>query len=485
MELHYLSATEALALFRARELSPVELMRAIIERAEKVEPVINAFAERLFDEALSQARDAEERYLGKGGGEPRPLEGIPVATKEKHAIAGRSLTEGSVVNAGNVATENAPVIDRILAAGGIIHARTTTPEFSCSFFTHTRMWGVTRNPWNTGYTPGGSSGGSAASLAAGTTLLASGSDIAGSTRVPAAFTGTVGFKAPYGRIPGAPPLAADFYRGDGPLARTVDDCVVFANVLIGPDPRDHTSLRPRLTLPAGPEYEPVAGMRLALCVRLGDYPVSTEVEASTRAAARALADAGAAVTEIELPWTHAEIRQTTAAHFTQIFGAIIGEIARDHRDELMPYTVALADQMAWAREQLSFLDGLRTEARMQRELAEAMGPFDALICPTTTTPGLPAEFGRLGPEDGEVLGRAENATMTVPFNINNRCPVLAVPSGYAEPSAELAGPSAELAGPSGLPLGIQIVGHTYDDPTVFRVGKALERLRPWTRRPPL
>jgi aspartyl-tRNA(Asn)/glutamyl-tRNA(Gln) amidotransferase subunit A len=368
--------------------------------------------------------------------------------------------------AGNVATENAPVIDRILAAGGIIHARTTTPEFSIAYFTYSDVWGVTRNPWNTAYTPGGSSGGSAAALAAGTTLLASASDIAGSTRVPAAFTGTVGFKAPYGRIPGAAPLSADFYRGDGPLARTVDDCVAFANALIGPDPRDHTSLRPRLTLPV--EYEPVAGMRIALCVRLGDYPVVAEVESNTRAAARALADAGATVEEIELPWTHAEILRAVGAHFTQIFGSIITETARDHRDQLMPYTVAFADQMARASELITFLEGLRIETRMQRELAEAMAPFDALICPTTAIPGLPAGDGLLGPEDGEVLGPAETATMTVPFNISNRCPVLAVPSGHAE---------------SGLPTGIQIVGHTYDDATVFRVGKALEQARPWAYTP--
>ncbi|HEX6527379.1 MAG TPA: amidase family protein, partial [Streptosporangiaceae bacterium] len=179
-----------------------------------------------------------------------------------------------------------------------------------------------------------------------------------------------------------------------------------------------------------------------------------------------------------------EIRRTSAVHLTQIFGAIIGEIARDHRDELMPYTVALADQMAWAREHLSFLDGLRTEARMQRELAEAMRPFDALICPTTTKPGLPAEYDQLGPEEGQVLGPPETAAMTVPFNISNRCPVLAVPSGYAEPSAGPAEPSAQLT-EHGLPTGIQIVGHTYDDATVFRVGKALELARPWTRRPPL
>jgi aspartyl-tRNA(Asn)/glutamyl-tRNA(Gln) amidotransferase subunit A len=159
-DLPYLSAADAQSLFAGGELSPVELMRAVIERTEKVEPVINAFTERLFDEALAQARHAEDRYLGKGGLAPRPLEGIPVAAKEKHAIAGRSLTEGSLVHRDNIATENHPVIDRVLAAGGIVHARTTTPEFSLATYTHSRLWGVTRNPWHPGFTPGGSSGGS-------------------------------------------------------------------------------------------------------------------------------------------------------------------------------------------------------------------------------------------------------------------------------------------------------------------------------------
>ena len=469
MELTYLSAVEALALFRSRELSPVELMRAVIDRAEKTEPVINAFSERLSGEALAEAHRAEDRYLGKNGLEPRPLEGIPVAAKEKHAIAGRSLTEGSLANAGNMATENAPVIDRVLAAGGIIHARTATPEFSVTYVTHTKLWGVTRNPWHTAYTPGGSSGGSAAALAAGSTVLATGSDIGGSTRVPAAFTGTVGFKAPYGRIPGVAPLSADFWRGDGPLARTVGDCIVFANALIGPDPRDHTSLRPKLTLPA--EYQPVTGMRLALCVRLGDYPVTAEVEANTRAAAQALSGAGAVVEEIELPWQCELIRAATGAHFSRIFGAIVAEVAREHRAQLMPYTVGFADIMESAGQRISFLDGLRIETLMQRQLAEAMAPYDALICPTTTIPGIPAEDNLAGPDivlDGEILGQPETAVMTVPFNICNRCPVLAVPSGHAG---------------NGLPTGIQIVGHTYDDPTVFRVGKALEQARPWTYTP--
>ncbi|MEU3402278.1 amidase [Streptomyces filamentosus] len=467
-DLAYLSATEARRLFETRELSPVELMRAVIDRAEQTEPVVNAFTERLFDEALAQARHAEDRFLGKGGLAPRPLEGIPVATKEKHAIAGRSLTEGSLVNTGVTATENAPVIDRVLEAGGIIHARTATPEFSIATFTHSRLWGVTRNPWNPNLTPGGSSGGAGASLAAGSTLLATASDIGGSTRIPAAFTGTVGFKAPYGRIPGAAPLSADHYRGDGPMARTVDDCLAFANVLAGPDPRDHVSLRPKLVLPT--EFAPVSGMRIALCLRLGAYDVHPEIEANTRAVARTLTDAGAVVEEIELPWTKDDLLMSLAAHFASLFGALVSEIEAQHRDLMTAYTAAFADTMAIARERVTYLDGLRTETRLQRELSEAMTPFDALVCPTTAVPGLPAGDDLLGRlvVNGEDHGEPLWAAMTAPFNINNRCPVLNVPSGHST---------------WGLPTGVQIVGHTYDDATVFRVGKALERLRPWTYTP--
>ncbi|MFI5808178.1 amidase [Streptomyces sp. NPDC051561] len=468
-DLPYLSATEARQLFESRSLSPVELVRAVIDRAEKTEPVVNAFAERLFDEALEQARHAEDRFLGKNGRSPRPLEGIPVAAKEKHAMAGRSLTEGSLAKRGNVATENAPVIDRILDAGGIIHARTTTPEFSIATFTHSRIWGLTRNPWNPEFTPGGSSGGSAAALAAGSALLASASDIGGSTRIPAAFTGTVGFKAPYGRNPGSGALAADHYRGDGPLARTVDDCVLFQNVLAGPDPRDHATIRPKLTLPTA--YEDVTGMRIALCVRLGAYDVHPEMEANTRATARALAEAGAHVEEIELPWTQDDLLTAFAGHFATIFAETVTEVAEQHRDQLTSYAQNYVDVMAFVRTQVTYLGSLRAENRLQTQLAQAMGPYDALICPTTAVPGWHAGDDMTGQRlvvNGEDHGETLWAAMTLPFNINNRCPVLNVPSGQSS---------------WGLPTGVQIVGHSYDDATVFRVGKALEGLRPWTYTP--
>ncbi len=204
-----------------------------------------------------------------------------MATKEKHQLAGEPLEQGLMAHRGRVAAADHPVVERILAAGGIIHARTATPEFSCATVTHSPLWGVTRNPWNPSRTPGGSSGGAGAALAAGTTVLATASDIAGSTRVPAAFTGTVGYKAPYGRVPGLPPLSADHYRGDGPMARTVSDTALLAGVISGAHPADHTSW--------GAPDDPLAGVRdavaeiwgvrVGLSVHLGKEPVATYTRA--------------------------------------------------------------------------------------------------------------------------------------------------------------------------------------------------------------
>ena len=190
-DLHYLTATEALRLFRSRELSPAELMAAVIARAEAVEPAINAFAETRYEQAMDQAREAEARYAGQGP-EPGPLEGLPVAVKEEAPIEGQRHTLGSVPLREVVADHTAVFVQRIIDAGGIVHARSTTPEFSCAPFTWTKLWGVTRNPWNTAYSPGGSSGGSAATLVAGSATLATGSDIGGSIRIPASFCGVIG-----------------------------------------------------------------------------------------------------------------------------------------------------------------------------------------------------------------------------------------------------------------------------------------------------
>lgn len=471
-KLHYLSAVEALRLFRSRELSPVELMEAVAERAAEVNGTVNAFTEQLQDEAMAAARVAERRYLaGDYDDDGSLLLGLPVATKEKHAIAGRSLSQGLLAWAEDVAAVDHPVVERIEAAGGIIHARTTSPEFSCATVTHSPMWGVTRNPWNPDCSPGGSSGGAGAALAAGMTTLATASDIAGSTRLPASFTGNVGYKAPYGRIPGMPPLSADWYRGDGPMARTVADTALLANVMAGPHQLDHTSVGPAAPLPL--EYDGVERMRIALCIRLGDYPVMPDIEANTRAVAAALEAAGAVVEEIELPWTTRGISETIFTHFGHILGQAMEAATAGSEERLAAYTRRFMADARAAASRHTLLDGLTAEARIQAQLADAMAGFDALICPASAVSALKADEDYLDGIDvgGVRLEHYWEAHMTAPFNINNRCPVLAVPSGLAD---------------VGIPTGVQIVGHPFDDHTVFRIGAAVEQVRPWAdMTPPL
>ncbi|MFF8410099.1 amidase [Streptomyces omiyaensis] len=471
-ELAYLPATEALARFRDRSLSPVELMTAVIARAEAVEPKVNALAERTFEEALAAAREAEARYLGKGPA-PRALEGLAVATKEEQPIAGRRSTDGSLAFRDEIADETHPVVERVRAAGGIVHARTTTPEFSCAAFTQSRLWGVTRNPWNLEFSPGGSSGGAGAALASGTTTLATGSDIGGSIRIPASCTGTVGYKPPYGRVPAMAPFNLDTYCHDGPMARTVADCALLQNVIAGPHPLDAVSLRPRFTLPGG--FEGVEGLRVALSVTLGDWPVDPEVEAHTRAVAEALRAAGAVVEEVEVPITRAEVREAAMIHFGTVFGPYVASVAADHGDLLTAYALDFAARTAEAaREPGSVMRGLELEAGVQRKLGLLHTRHDVLLCPTTAVPALKADDDHLSTRiviEGVELDSYLEAAMTTAFNIAGRCPVLSVPSGLAS---------------TGVPTGVQIVGRTYDDTTVFRVAAAVEAARPWSaRRPPL
>src|SRR5437660_10928680 len=165
-------------MYRSGELSPVELMSAVIERAEEVDGDVNALCHRFFDQAMEQAREAERRYAGNGEA-PRPLEGIPTAIKEEEAVAGQPWTQGSLIYKDEVAAESSPFAERILESGAIVHARSTAPEFSCAGFTHSRLWCVTRNPWNLKYGVGGSSGGSGAALAGGAATLASGPALGG------------------------------------------------------------------------------------------------------------------------------------------------------------------------------------------------------------------------------------------------------------------------------------------------------------------
>jgi Asp-tRNA(Asn)/Glu-tRNA(Gln) amidotransferase A subunit family amidase len=459
-----LTAVDALAAMRAKELSPVELLASVQARADAVEPVVNAFTERLNDDAAAAAKDSEQRFAR--GGDVRPLEGLPVALKEEVPVAGWRMRYGSLA-VDEVADETAPVAERTFAAGAVVHARTTTPEFSCTGYTHSKLWGITRNPWNPSVCVGGSSGGSGASLASGTSLLASGSDIGGSIRIPASINGVVGFKAPHGRVPISPPFNLDRYCHDGAMARTVADAALFHNVLAGPHPDDMTSIRPKLEIPTS--LDGVEGLRIALSIDLGSWDVDDEIVENTRAAAADLEGAGAIVEEVELPWTLERLMAAARRHFASVFGASIAEACDASPDLVNDYSVAWADDVRSLMDDAgSVLRGLEMEGELWKPLGRVLETHDALICPTWAMPGIPAGDSFLGAlfDDGGPNDRQFSCFMTTPFNIFSACPVLAVPSGVA--------PS------NGVPTGIQIVGRTFDDVTVFRIGAALEQVRPWS-----
>ena len=459
-----LTATEALAQMRAKGLSPVELLASVRARAEVVEPTVNALTEQLGEPADDAARDSEARY--QRGDAIRPLEGVPVAIKEEMPVAGWRMRYGSLA-VDEIAEHTAPVPERIFAAGAVVHARTTTPEFSCAGYTHSKLWGITRNPWNPEVAVGGSSGGSGASLASGTSTLASGSDIGGSIRIPASINGVVGYKAPHGRVPTYPPFNLDRYCHDGAMARTIADTALFHNALAGPHPLDMTSLRPKLEIPS--ELAGIGGMHIALSVDLGSWEIDDDVAANTRAAAQALEAAGAVVDEVKIPWSLDRIMSAARRHFAAIFGAYIAEICDAAPDLVTDYAMAWADDVrSLISEPGAFLHGLDMEGELWAPLGELYETYDALICPTWAVAGIPAGDSYIGQlfDDGGPNDRQFTCYMTTPFNLFSACPVLAVPSG--------------IAASNGVPTGIQIVGRTYDDVTAFRIGAALERVRPWT-----
>jgi aspartyl-tRNA(Asn)/glutamyl-tRNA(Gln) amidotransferase subunit A len=451
-DLYRLSARDALDLFASRALSPVELMEAVIRRAEQVEPEINAFPHTYYDEALEAAREAEARYAGRGP-RPRPLEGIPVAIKDETAIRGQPLTQASLIHKDDVADHTSLVAERILRAGGIVHARAATPEFSAAPFTHSRLYGITRNPWNPAYSPGGSSGGGAAALAAGSATLANGSDIGGSIRIPATFCGVVGFKPPYGRVPVEPPYNLDHYCHDGPLARTVSDCAVLQNVIAGPHPADPVALRPKLRIPG--ELRGVDGWRIGYTPDLG-YDVDPEVRAGVLEAVEALREAGATVEEVAVGWTHGDVEAAARAHFGALFGGSVDEERRAHRDLMSAYTVKFGEESGDVT-MADYVRGLSVEAEIHAALSRIHRRYRALVGPGFGVAKLRAGDDCLDVDVYDFL-------LTVVFNICSRNPVVSVPSGRTA---------------DGVPTGVQIAGRPYDDVSVFRAARALERVRPW------
>jgi len=467
LDLCYMTATEAIAAFKTRALSPVELLKAIIARCEQLEPKVNALTYTYFDRALEQAKAAESQYARRGG-EPRPLEGVPVAIKDFHPVKGEITTFGSKIYRDYRPDHTAPTVQRLLDAGAIMHCRTTTPEFAHAGMTASPLWGITRNPWNLEYTPGGSSGGAGAALAGGMTTLADGTDGGGSIRIPASLAGAVGYKPPFGRNPLDLDHPLETILHYGPMTRSVSDAALMQNIMTGPHLDDICSLREKVFLPEAPED--IRGWKVAYSMDLGFYSVDPEVRRNTLSALEAFKSLGCTVEEVNLGWNWG-VNNAWMTYWTVLFAGLLGDKLPRWRYEMTEGLVRMIESgAALSADRFYRINPVRGE--MYKTLGPILEDYQVLICPTTALPAVKHDHDASDMSftiDGAKVPASIGWYMTMPFNLVSQCPVIAVPTGFAA---------------SGIPTGMQIVGKTFDDLSVFRAAGAYEKARPWRGRRP-
>jgi aspartyl-tRNA(Asn)/glutamyl-tRNA(Gln) amidotransferase subunit A len=469
-DLRFLSASAAAALIRRRALSPVECVAAVLEAIEASQPTLNAFVTVCRDRATAEAREAEAAVAR--GAPLGPLHGVPVSVKDLVDTAGIRTTHGSFVFADHVPAHDAVGVARLRAAGAIVVGKTTTPEFGHKGLTDSPLTGVTRNPWRHDVTPGGSSGGAAAAVAAGLGPLGLGTDGAGSIRGPAACTGIVGLKPTRGLVPHE--AAGDVFASNayaGPMTRTVQDAALMLSVLAGPDPRDPWTLGGRGLAPVSPMLggSDLTGVRIGYVRRMHNRLVDDEVQGATDGALKALAALGAEIDEVDeaIDWVEYEGRVL----YQTGFAARVAPLLERWRYRLDPSLLAFAE---WGRG-FSMLD-LRAAESARTRLYQAVqclfARFDFLVSPTTARPPLPVTFKATDEVtiNGEPCGltRQSWTAYQYPFNLTGH-PAVSIPSGFTR---------------DGLPTGLQIVGRWWADLDVLRVAAAFEQARPWAARRP-
>ena len=455
-DLVYLSAAEALKLFREKKLSPVELLNAQIQRIESLNDRVNCIAYPHFEDALVSARESEQRYVK---GNPLPLDGIPCAIKDDADVKGWRHHWGSLLLKDKEPAEaDSPVVDMIRRTGAVMHIQTTAPEFFLAGVTWSHLWGVTRNPWNLDYTPGGSSGGSCAALAAGFTTLALGSDMGGSIRIPAAMCGLYGFKPPFGRVP----TSEVAYETFGPLARTFSDMNLFQQFISGSHPGLHASLKPKLDYPES--YGPVKGWKVAVDP-LNAYEAEldgTVTQSITETVAR-LRDIGCDVVEMDLGFRHSDFEFMLSGLMSTEMG-MLAVLAAGGMDALTPYVRdfietygdKMGPQYAYAAAELL----IRYHRQVQEKVFQ--NGFKAIVMPTMLTPYVKADWFS-SPDNATVTvnGRQVESRMgffsTWMWNLLGRYPVVNVPAGLTRER---------------IPLGVQITANTFDDLTAFQLASA-------------
>jgi aspartyl-tRNA(Asn)/glutamyl-tRNA(Gln) amidotransferase subunit A len=465
-ELCWRPAAELAALIRRKKVSPVEVVDAVLDRIEKVNPKLNAFVTVTADQARREAKTAE-RALGRKAVKLGLLHGVPFSVKDLVITKGVRTTFGTPLYRDNVPTEDAPMVGRMKAAGAIMLGKTNTPTFGWIGATHNLLFGPTRNPWNLERTPGGSSGGASAAAAAGLGPLHIGTDGGGSIRIPASFAGIFGFKPTFGRIPVYPFSGAWSLSHVGPLTRTVVDAALVMNVCAGPDERDVYSLPTERVDYVKAIRAGVGGLRVAYSDSLGFVElVDPEVRSVAASAARAFRRLGCRVEEVNPGWP------SPREAWEQIFcGGIATRLAPylDRRDEIEPglikiveatlrqpptrYVQAWFDRLAWWQHPRQFFE-----------------KYDLLLTPTIACPPFAVGLDNAIEVAGKPVDAYAWTPFTWPFNLTGQ-PAASLPCGFTR---------------DGLPIGLQIVGRRYADAAVLRACAAFERAHPWAgRRPPL
>jgi aspartyl-tRNA(Asn)/glutamyl-tRNA(Gln) amidotransferase subunit A len=459
-----MSALELATAIRTKQVSPVELINVVLARIERLNPTLNAFS-LVTTEAARQAAQAAEQAVMRGD-TLGPLHGVPVSIKDLVITKDIRTMRGSKLYEHDVPTEDAPVVERLRAAGAIILGKTTTPEFGFKGVTDSLVTGVSRNPWHLERTPGGSSGGAGAAVASGMGPLAVGTDGAGSIRIPSSFCGIYGLKPHVGRVPVYPASATGDLSHAGPMTRTVRDAALMLNTLAGADDRD------RFSLPSShPDYlkaieGEIRGLRVAWSPDLGFALVDPQVKQTTVEAVKAFSELGCEVEEINPGFDNPE------ALFQHFFYVNIGAMLQDYpgyERQIDPQLLANLN----AVHGLSAQDYVRSMMRRNAiydQVRRLFATYDLLLCPTVTVP--PFGLGLEGPTEiaGRPVDRHAWLVLTPLFNLTGQ-PAATVPCGFTN---------------DGLPIGLQIVARRFDEATALRASAAFEAIRPWVqKRPPV
>ncbi len=466
-QLAFFSISDLAALVRKKKVSPVELLDAVLARIERLNPQLNAFITVAADTARAEAKHAE-REIARGRWRG-PLHGIPISLKDNIATRGLRTTAGSKILAQNIPDQDATVVRRLRRAGTVIVGKTNMHEFAYGVTTENPHYGPTRNPWRTERIPGGSSGGSAAALAAGLCFASVGTDTGGSIRIPASLCGVVGLKPTFGRVSvhGTVALSPTLDHV-GPLARTVADAAIMLRAIAGRDPCDATTLAlPSLRLPENLKSLPKR-LRLGLPRDYFFDRVDAEVQRAVLQAVKHFERRGAEIVEVALPSLVASVEPSNhialaeAAHYHRRMGWFPGR-AGDYGEDVRKRLEMGAETRA-----VDYLRAFETQQRVRAEFDCAFALVDAILAPVTPVPApqLGQKMLSLGGEEEPV--RAALLRLCRPENLAG-LPAVSVPCGFTR---------------EGLPVGMQIIGPHCDEEIVLRLALAYEQAHAWQQKHP-